>query len=91
VTWWLIRKRDQDVERELASDLELEEEEQRERGVPPEAARDAALPCFGHPTLTSEQTRPVWSWNGLESHLRDLRISVCRCLSLLPAGVAGPP
>jgi putative ABC transport system permease protein len=74
--WWQIRKRDADVERELQSDIELEEEEQREHGVPPEEARHAALRSFGNPTLISEQTRAVWSWNGLESLLRDLRISV---------------
>src|SRR3984893_6816868 len=76
MTWWQTRKRDADVERELHSDLELEEEEQRGRGVPPEEARHAALRSFGNPTLISEQTRAVWSWNGLESLLRDLRISV---------------
>ena len=75
MTWWQIRKRDADVERELQSDLELEEEEQREQGVPPEEARYAALRSFGNPTLISEQTRAVWSWNGLESLRRDLRIS----------------
>jgi hypothetical protein len=69
---WQMRKRDADVERELQSDLELEEEEQREHGVPPEEA----LRSFGNRTLISEQTRAVWSWNGLESLLRDLRISV---------------
>jgi putative ABC transport system permease protein len=76
MTWWQIRKRDADVERELQLDLELEEEEQREHGVPPEEARHAALRSFGNPTLISEQTRSVWSWNRLESLLRDLRISV---------------
>jgi putative ABC transport system permease protein len=35
--WWQIRKRDADLERELRSDLELEEEEQRETGSSPEA------------------------------------------------------
>ena len=74
--WWQIRKRDADVERELQSDLELEEEEQREHGVSPEEARYAALRSFGNPSLISEQTRAVWSWNGLESVLRDVRISV---------------
>jgi predicted permease len=74
--WWQIRKRDKDVERELQSDLDLEEEEQRERGVSPEEARHAALRAFGNPTLISEQTRAVWSWNGLENLLRDIRISV---------------
>jgi len=83
MTWWQIRRRDADVERELQSDLELEEEEQREHGVPPEEARYAALRSFGNPTLISEQTRAVWSWNGLQSLLRDLRISV-RTLSRSP-------
>src|ERR1700733_2188310 len=76
MTWWPIRKRDAEVERELQSDLELEEEEQREHGVPPEEARHAALRSFGNPTLISEQTRAVWSWNWLESLARDLRFSV---------------
>jgi hypothetical protein len=37
--WRRIKKRNADVERELNSDLELEEEEQRERGVSGEEAR----------------------------------------------------
>jgi predicted permease len=76
MTWWQIRKRDADVERELQSDLELEEEEQREQGVPSKEARYAALRSFGNPTLISEQTRAVWSWNWLESLARDLRFSL---------------
>jgi hypothetical protein len=74
--WWQMRKRDADLKRELQSDLELEEEEQRERGLPPEEARRAALRAFGNPTLIREHTRAVWSWNGLENLLRDIRFSV---------------
>ena len=74
--WWQIKKRDADLERELRSDLELEEEEQRESGLPPEEARYAARRAFGNPTLIREQTRAIWSCNGLENLLRDLRISV---------------
>src|SRR5215469_10676487 len=74
--WWRIRKRDADVERELQSDLALEEEEQRESGVSAEEARHAALRAFGNPALISEQTRAVWSWNALENLLRDVRIGV---------------
>jgi putative ABC transport system permease protein len=73
---WQIRKLDADLERELRSDLELEEEEQRERGLSPEEARYAAQRAFGNPTLIREQTRAVWSWTMLENLLRDLRISV---------------
>src|ERR1700683_4966061 len=74
--WWQMRKRDADLKRELQSDLELEEEEQRERGLPPAEARRAALRAFGNPTLIREHTRAVWSWNGLENLLRDIRVSL---------------
>ena len=74
--WWQSKKRDADLERELRSDLELEEEEQREGGVSEEEARYAALRAFGNPTLIREQTRAVWSWNWLESLARDLRFSL---------------
>jgi len=74
--WWQIRKRDADLERELRSDLELEEEEQREGGISGEEARYAALRAFGNPTLIREQTRAIWSWNWLESLARDLRFSL---------------
>ena len=74
--WWQIKKRDADLERELRSDLELEEEEQREGGISGEEARYAALRAFGNPTLIREQTRAIWSWNWLESLARDLRLSL---------------
>ena len=74
--WWQIKMREADLERELRSDLELEEEEQRESGVPKEESRNAALRAFGNPTLIREQTRATWSWNWLEFLLRDLRLSL---------------
>ncbi|HEX4030313.1 MAG TPA: ABC transporter permease [Terracidiphilus sp.] len=74
--WWRLRKRDEDLRRELESDLELEREEQRERGLSMEDARFAAQRAFGNATVIREQTRAVWSWNGAETLLRDLRISV---------------
>jgi predicted permease len=74
--WWQIKKRDADLQRELRSDLELEEEEQREGGISGEEARYAALRAFGNPTLIREQTRAIWSWNWLESLARNLRLSL---------------
>ena len=70
--WWQIGKRDADLARELQADLELEEEEQQERGLPEEEARYAALRAFGNTTLIREQTRAAWSWVWVESLLRDL-------------------
>src|SRR5216683_2519522 len=74
--WWQIKKRDSDLERELRSDLELEEEEQREGGISEEEAHYAALRAFGNPTVIREQTLAIWSWNWLESLARDLRFSL---------------
>src|SRR5262252_3602404 len=82
--WWQIGKRDADLQRELQSDLELEEEEQRERGIPPEEVHYAALRAFGNPSVIREQTREVWNWDRLETLLRDLRISI-RTLARQPA------
>ena len=73
--WWHFGKRDADLERELRSDLEIEEEEQRENGLSPEEARFAARRAFGNPTLIREQTREVWSWNWVERFARDVRYS----------------
>jgi predicted permease len=76
MSWWQFRKKDADLERELRSDLELEEEEQREGGIPAREARYAALRAFGNPALIREQTRAAWSWNWLESLGRDLGFSL---------------
>jgi predicted permease len=74
--WWQLKKRDADLERELRSDLELEEEEQRENGLSPKEARYAARRAFGNATLIREQTRETWGWTPIERLLQDLRYAV---------------
>ena len=64
--WWPIRKRDADLDRELRSDLELEEEEQRDDGKSPEEAHYAARRAFGNTTLIREQTHEAWGWAPVE-------------------------
>jgi len=71
--WRGTAKRDADFERELLSDLELEEEEQRDRGLSAEEARSAAQRSFGNMTLIREQTHAAWSWNWLEHLVRDVK------------------
>src|ERR1700678_3969736 len=73
--WWQIKKRDADLERELRSDLELEEEEQRDNGKSPEEARYAAQRAFGNATLIHEQTREAWGWTPFERLWQDVRYS----------------
>lgn len=70
--WWHIRKRDADLERELRSDIELEEEEQRERGVVAGEARYAARRVFGNATLIREHTHEAWGWAPIERLWQDL-------------------
>jgi hypothetical protein len=81
MSWWQIirwrsKNRAEDLERELRSDLELEEEEQREAGISKEEAHYAALRAFGNPALIREQALAVWWWNWLESLARDFRFSL---------------
>ena len=71
--WWQLKKRDADLERELRSDLELEEEEQRENGVPSDEARYAARRAFGNTTLIREQTHEAWGWAPFERFRQDVR------------------
>ncbi len=74
--WWKLKKRDADLERELRSDLELEEEEQRDSGASPEEARYAARRAFGNTTLIKEQTRETWGWAPFERLGQDLRYAL---------------
>lgn len=74
--WWEIRKRNADLERELQSDLELEEEEQRARGVSAEEAGYAARRAFGNATLIREQTHEAWGWAPVERFWQDVRYAL---------------
>jgi putative ABC transport system permease protein len=71
--WWRRKKRDADLERELRSDLELEEEEHREHGLSPEKARYAARRSFGNATLIKEQTHEAWGWAPFERAWQDVQ------------------
>src|SRR5579863_500907 len=74
--WWQIRKRDYDLERELATDLDLEEQEQRENGVASEQARYAARRALGSTTLIREQAHEAWGWATAERLGQDLRFGL---------------
>ena len=74
--WWRLKKRDADLERELRSDLELEEEEQRENGLSAEDARYAARRAFGNTALIKEQTHEAWGWAIFERFLQDVRYAL---------------
>jgi len=71
--WWRTKSREEDLERELRSDLELEIEDLQAEGRTPEEARHAAQRAFGNTTFIREETRAMWGWSSLERFGQDLR------------------
>jgi predicted permease len=67
------KEREEDLERELRSDLELESAEQEENGLSAERARLAARRAFGNATVVKEEVREVWGHRWLERLSQDLR------------------
>jgi putative ABC transport system permease protein len=74
--WWQMNNRDADLERELRSDLELEEEELRDRGLSAEEAPYAARRAFGNATLIKEQIHEAGGWIWFERLRRDLSFAL---------------
>lgn len=61
---------------ELSFHLDEQIAENRAAGMSAEEARLAALRAFGNPAALRDETRAAWSWNGVESLLRELRIAL---------------
>ena len=64
---------DRDLRDEMRLHLELREEEQRERGLPPLDAHTNARRNFGNPAVLAEVSSDAWGWRWLEDFLQDLR------------------
>src|SRR5580693_8880209 len=76
--FWRRRKQlERDLDRELQSHLELEADEQRAAGLPPETARQAARRALGNAALVQEATRETWGLMWLDRLGQDLRYG-CR-------------
>jgi hypothetical protein len=78
------KQREQDLDRELRSDLELEAAEQQENGFSAEEARYAARRAFGNQTLVKENMREMWVSTFWETLLQDARFGA-RLLRKNPA------
>jgi hypothetical protein len=57
MSWWPLKRREEDLLRELGAHLDLEAEEQRHRGLAAEEARYAALRTLGNRTSIAEDAR----------------------------------
>jgi predicted permease len=72
--WWRrSRNREEDLDRELRTHLELEAEEQQENGASISEAPWAARRALGNWTRTKEATREMWKYASVERFIQDLR------------------
>jgi putative ABC transport system permease protein len=68
------RKRQaEELAEEVRAHLEMEEQENRDAGMPPEEAHYAALRKFGNVALVEEDSRQAWTWTWFETLLQDIR------------------
>src|SRR5215471_3639039 len=70
--WRRRRDREEELERELKSDLELEALEQEENGLPEEEAQYAAKRALGNVMAIKEEIRESWGWSSLDGVRQDL-------------------
>ena len=61
-----------DLDQDIRDHIEMETQDNIERGMSPEAARYAALRKFGNMARVKEETRKVWSHTWLEQFVQDL-------------------
>ncbi|MGB6875834.1 MAG: ABC transporter permease [Candidatus Acidiferrales bacterium] len=63
----------EDLDQDIREHIEMETQDNIERGMSPEEARRAAFLKFGNVTRVKEETREVWSVVWLERLLQDIR------------------
>jgi len=60
--WRRRQLRENDLERELRSHLELEAQEHEQQGLSEEEARYGARRALGNTTFIKEEVREMWGW-----------------------------
>jgi predicted permease len=70
--WRRRGEREEDLEREICAHLELEAQEQRDRGFMPEEARFAARRIFGNLTRTKEEVRHMWGGARWDAFIKEV-------------------
>jgi len=73
--WWRLKELEQDLDRELRSDLDLEISEQQEKGLSPEHALSAARRALGN-SAQIQDVREAWGWTSVERLLQDVRFAI---------------
>ena len=68
--------RDDEIEREIRTHLDLEAEEHVADGMSDRDARHAAHRAFGNVLRTQEDVRAVWRWRWLDERVQDVRYAL---------------
>src|ERR1017187_9435524 len=71
--FWRRKRRNTDLDDEIAYDLALDAEERIRSGATPQEAEQASRRDFGNVGLLKEGIREMWGWTSLERLGRDLR------------------
>ena len=66
----------EDLDQDIREHIEMETQDNIERGMSPEEARYAAVRKFGNVTRVKEETRAVWSFVWLEQLWQDIRYAL---------------
>src|SRR5215471_13661960 len=85
--FWRLKRRDAELEEEIAHDLWLDAEERVAAGLSPADAERASRKDFGNVALIKEAAREAWTWRTFEILAQDLRYAV-RTLRRSPAFAA---
>lgn len=72
------RRREEELERDIADHIAIETEHNMARGMSPPEARFAALRKFGNVARVKEDTRSVWGWTALDTWRADMRHALRR-------------
>jgi hypothetical protein len=78
LTLWRRRRREEELEEEIQSHLQMAIHDRMERGESAEEAESAARREFGNVGLIKETTRGMWEFATLETFWRDLRYGARR-------------
>src|SRR5579884_4263228 len=81
------RRRNADLDQEIAAHLNMAIQDRIARGESPEEARLAAQREFGNVGLVKEVTRAAWTWTAIETAFQDLR-AAARGLAKAPGFTA---